>query len=373
MTKNRTFISRTGLLIFGAILALLAAEMILRAGDIDLRLMRKAFYYQCSYLPLHRTSADPQRLYELIPGVTVPDLPAATHPQEQKYQGKIGVRVNALGFRGRDFPAAKKRGVFRIVIFGGSNTFGSSVSEEDTYPAQLQKIFDEQCPGKVEVWNAGTVAYVMSQNVAYAETVSRKYDPDLLILQDTNRGRRSFRYDTKFEEFKRLFRENPELYIENIPPLWNQDIPPGKRLRYFIVSTASRIHHRLVMISAFYRSLCISLYTSMNVFTYNIPIAPVTERYRDFWSYNGQIISNREFNLFTENHKNKKVLLFFLNEFARRVGLDGFWIRENVSEFVLSGKDRPPEYRDVHPPSYVYTWYAEELYNFLVEKGYVPG
>ncbi len=364
---------RVALVLCGSLLALLGGELLTRAFDLDLRLMRKTLYYQCSYLPLHRTSGDARRLYELIPGMVVEGMPAATHPAEVKYRGQIDVSVNALGFRGKAFPPVKKKGTFRIVAFGGSNTFGSSVSDDDTYPAQLQKIFDEKCPGKVEVWNAGILAYVMSQNVAYAEAVVRKYDPDLVILQDTNRGRRAFRYDVTFKELKGLFRENRELFIENIPPLLQQDVAPGEKRRYFVNSTISGIHHKLVTASALYRAFCMGVYSSLGVFTYNKPIAPITEKYIPFWGYNGQIISNRDFDLFAKNHKHKKILLFFLNRFAHKIGRDSFRVGGNVAEYTLPSEGRPPEYQETHPPSYVYTWYAEELYNLLIEKGYLSG
>lgn len=364
-------IPKIGLVIGGTLLALLAGEMIVRAFSVDLRLMQRTLYYQCSALPLHRTSSDAQRLYELAPNTFVQGMPAATHPEEKKYHQKIDVSINALGFRGKGFPPAKKAGVFRILIFGGSNTFGAGVSDEDTYPAQMQKIFDEKYPGKVEVWNAGICAYVMSQDVAYAESVIEKFDPDLLVLQDTNRGRRAFHYNMTFKELKGLFRKNNELFFENIAPLWGQDVPPTERLHYFLTSTGSRIHHSLVATSALYRTLCVSLYSCLGVFSYSKPIAPITEKYVPFWGFNGQMISNRALNLFTDRHKNKKILLFFVTDFAHKIGHDGVIMRENMGDFVLPSAGKPPEYQEVHPPSHVYAWYAQELCDFLVQKGYL--
>lgn len=373
MAENKTSAAPKMLMVIcGVLLALAIGELVVRVFSIDMQLLRRSLYYQCSFLPLHRTSSDAKRLYELKPSTSIQGLPAPTHPKDEKYNGKINVHINALGFRGKSFDPVKKAGVFRIAIFGGSNTFGASVSDEDTYPAQMQKIFDKKYPGRVEVWNAGICAYVMSQDVAYAETVIEKFDPDLVILQDTNRGRRGFHYNTTFKELKRLFRENNELFIENIVPLWGQDVPPTERLRSFLTSTGSEIHVPLVVKSALYRAFCLSLYSCLGVFTNNKPIAPITEKYVPFWGFTGQIISNRELNLFTERHKNKKILLFFVTDFARKVGLEGVLIRENMSDFVLNSKGKPPEYQQTHPPSYVYVWYAQELCDLLVQKGYIP-
>lgn len=357
---------KLGMLIIGGLVALFSGEVLARALDLDLRLLRKTLYYQCGLLSLHRTSADAQRLFELVPGKTVEGLPYA-HPKETKYS-KIDFSINELGFWGRSFPAAKKGGVFRIVIFGGSSTFGAMVSDEDTYPAQMQKIFDEKCPGRVEVWNAGISAYVMSQNVAYAETVVRKYDPDLLIFQDTNLGRRAFCYTTSFAEIKDLFRKNKELFIENIPLLWNPDVLPTGEPRRLAASVATKIHNFWVVRSAFYRGLCLILYHQKGVFVDGQPVNPITERHGSAWAYNGQKISDRELGLFAERHQNIKILLFFLSDFPPGVVRSGILTQKNVKTFILPTEGMPPEYREVHPPSYVYAWSAQKLYDLLIQE-----
>ena len=362
--------SKILLVICSTLLVLLSSELLLRTFSVDLRLMRKTLYYQCSSLPLHKSSSDAQRIYELRPNTSLKGVPHP-HSKETKYK-TLDISINALGFRGKPFEPAKKPGVFRIVIFGGSNTFGSSVSDEDTYPAQMQRIFDEKYPGKVEVWNAGTCAYEMSQDVAYAETVMKKYDPDIVILQDTNRDRRAFHYNVTFKELKGLFGKNKELYVENIPPLWQLGVRPKERMRFFLVSLGCKIHHSLVPVSSLYRTLCLSLYSWQGVFAHNTPTVPVAKTFACLWSYDGQIISNRDLNSFTERHKDKKILLFFISELAYKVGHDGVITRENMGDFVLDAKGKPPEYREIHPPSYVYAWYARELCDFLVNKGYIP-
>jgi hypothetical protein len=365
-----SIVSKVSLVACGTIFALLSSELLIRAFNVDLRLLRKTLYYQCSFLQFHRTSSDAQRLFELVPNISVQGISAGTHPKEIKYNDKIDVNINAHGFRGRGFEPTKKAGVFRIVIFGGSNTFGASVSDEDTYPVQMQKIFDEEYPGKVEVWNAGICAYVMSQDVAYAETVTKKFDPDLLILQDTNLGRRAFLYNVTIKELQELFSKNNELFIENIPLLWQQDVPATEKMLFFLVSTTSKMHRSLVSVSALYRTFCVSLYTCLGVST-NTPVDPITDKYSRFWNHMGQLIRIRELNLFTERHKDKKIILFFITDFAHQIGQLGIEMRDNMVDFVLNAKDKSPEYQETHPPSYVYAWYARELCDFLVQKGYI--
>ena len=363
--------SKLSLIICGTALALLSSEFLLRAFDVDLRLLRKTLYYQCREPGLHRTSSDSQRLFELVPNSSVRGIPHPPNFMDPKYPNKrFDASINDLGFRGKGFEPYKKEGVFRIVIFGGSNTFGANVNDEDTYPAQMQKILDEKYPGKVEVWNAGISAYVMSQDVAYAETVIKKFDPDLLIFQDTNQGRRAFYGNVTLKELKKLFDKNNELFVENIPPLWEQQVPPGQEMRYFLVSTGSKIHRSLVATSALYRTFCVSLYSCMGVFS-NDAVA-ITEKFGHFWGFDSQSINKRELNLFTERHKDKKIILFFITDFAHKIGHDDVEMRDNMGDFVLNTKDKPPEYLDLHPPSYVYAWSARELCNFLAQKGYIP-
>jgi hypothetical protein len=373
MSGNKsTVIPKILLIVCGTLFALLASELILRAFDVDLHLLRKTLYYQCTMPPLHRTSSDAQRLFELVPNSFMRGIPPEPNFKDPKYANKTyDVNINALGFRGKNFAPAKKAGVFRIMIFGGSNTFGMNVNDEDTYPAQMQKIFDEKYPGKVEVWNAGMCAYVMSQDVAYAESVIKQYDPDLVILQDTNQGRRAFLRKMTIEELEGLFRKNNELFIENIPPLWEQRFLPRQRMHNFLASTGIKIHRSLVVASALYRTFCVGLYTCMGAFS-NDSVGSITEKFGHFWGFDAWSISNRELDLFTERHKDKKIVSFFLTESTCKASRDNVVRKDNMADFVLNTEDKPPEYRELHPPSYVYAWYARELCDFLVQKGYIP-
>lgn len=368
MAKARTpVISRMLLIACGTLFALLVSELSLRAFDVDLHLLQRTLYYQCWCSPLHRTSLNAQRLFELRPRSTAYSRPA--HAAEPKYN-KCDISVNDLGFRGKAQPRLKKPGVYRIIVFGGSNTFGPTVGDEDTYPAQMQRIFDAEYPGKVEVWNAGVSAYVMSQTVAYAETAIKEFDPDLVILQDTNQGRRPFFYNMTFRELRKLFRQNTELFIENIPPLWKQHVPSTPRIRYLLVSTGSWIHRSLVRSSALYRTFCLSLYSCLGVFSHESPTLPITDRFSRLWEEGGQLINDRELISFTGRHKDRKVLLFFIPDtchvFPRTIQK-----QNKVGIFLLRCKDKPVEYHEIHPPSYVYAWYARELCDFLVQKGYL--
>ncbi len=66
------------------------------------------------------------------------------------------IRINSLGFRGKDFSPQKEEGTYRIVCLGWSSTFGFFNRDDYTYPAILERLFDESVKDrKVEVINAG--------------------------------------------------------------------------------------------------------------------------------------------------------------------------------------------------------------------------
>jgi lysophospholipase L1-like esterase len=92
-------------------------------------------------------------------------------------------RINALGFRGRDFSPQKPPGTFRIICLGGSSTFGFHNSDTGTYPYLLQRLLDRRRLGtRVEVINAGFPYYGTGNVRSLLEQELVHYDPDLLTL-----------------------------------------------------------------------------------------------------------------------------------------------------------------------------------------------
>ncbi len=93
---------------------------------------------------------------------------------------------NQLGYRGPEIEVPKPVGVFRIVALGGSTTYSTSTSAEESYPAQLQQILQADPYGyrQVEVVNAGVPGYSSWDTlVNYALRVT-ELDPDLLIVYE---------------------------------------------------------------------------------------------------------------------------------------------------------------------------------------------
>lgn len=81
----------------------------------------------------------------------------------QKYMEKITLTpssIDSYGLRGGPVPpSALQDGNPTILCLGDSVTYGYGVDDDHTYPADLQKDFDQASPGRYAVLNAGVDAY----------------------------------------------------------------------------------------------------------------------------------------------------------------------------------------------------------------------
>ncbi len=151
---------------------------------------------QVSDVEVHRISEDPRLVYELRPN------------SAEMLDGPYGdrfVRINSLGFRG-DEPAEGEYG-FRVACLGGSNTFGASVSDHETWPARLQERLRVDHPD-AEVFNLGVEGWMTRQK---ASVDIAELDVGLVLFQIYNEGRRFVLEGTLESSYARF----PELWSEN--------------------------------------------------------------------------------------------------------------------------------------------------------------
>lgn len=97
----------------------------------------------------------------------------------------IDQHTNSRGFRGPEFSDVKATDSARIIFLGDSFTFGEGVFDNDTYPAQFEKIANENnlYPGKkVESINLGVGGYNTQQEWFVLKDMADKWQPDLIIL-----------------------------------------------------------------------------------------------------------------------------------------------------------------------------------------------
>jgi len=306
---------------------------------------------------IYQRSLNSQKLYELKPNSKVIAY-NSSHPLEKKYQN-ITITINNLGFRGTQQVSAEKI-KYRIVILGGSNTFGATVSDDDTYPALLQKILENKYPGKFEVWNMGLNAYVLSQKVAYAEEIINIYDPDMIIIQHANETRRAFYY--KDDRFYEHFDLNPELFLENIPLLFSDN----KILEKIHLSGIEKFRsYRFIM-------------AGINNIIVRLNIADVAPEAQLWTGFSQNIkdkydrglakdINDRKLKMFVKKYGQRlPIILFFLPK--TNISTARLKKKEGLYFLYLGGEKKSSEYFNIHPPSYVYQWYAEEIFKVLYSE-----
>jgi hypothetical protein len=308
-------------------------EVLVRQLGLDYRLLVPLLYYQGADKPVHRLSRDVSLHYELDPNAKA-DFGA----------GRL-VSINSFGFRDRERNQKKPSGVFRIFCIGASNTYGAAVSDDQTYPRQLERLLDRKYSGSFEVWNAGVSAYVLSQNVEIAETILREYSPDLLIFQLSNYGRRPFLWG---QPFARYFEEDPALYAENL-----RFLP----FRYSAVESALMAHWR------FYRASILGINRLwLSAFGPAVPIFPEEDEF-----------NQRSFRRFYEEYERKLPILLLvppgivsLDESLRALNVKTIDLRNRLPRVHES------DYEKIHPPGYVYSWYAREIMSSLEAYGLIP-
>ena len=110
----------------------------------------------------------------------------------------IHYRVNSLGFRGKDFDPFHKT-KYRVICFGGSSTLGLESSEDQTYPAVLERLLNENGID-AEVLNCGfgfkSLNYI--EWLLFSEGID--YRPDLITI---NSNRNTAIYDAaRFENYE---------------------------------------------------------------------------------------------------------------------------------------------------------------------------
>lgn len=153
---------RVLLLLFGVIVGLLCAEVVLRVG----------FARQLEVDAAH-TALDPYLGWRNAPGLR------GRHIVEGKV---VPVVINPQGFRRRQPVSVEKPPhTQRILLIGDSMTAGFEVPEEKTFAALLEKKLNERGRQKYEVLNAGVRGYGTDQCELWLSREGIKYQPDVVI------------------------------------------------------------------------------------------------------------------------------------------------------------------------------------------------
>ena len=342
--KNVPLRRRVALLLVAVVLGLGVAEVLIRESDVDWRYIRKNLYYQRVDHQSHMPVPASGLMFRLKPG---------TSNDYRSPERAYHVTVNSLGFRGKEATAKKPPGVFRIVCLGGSNVYGATVNDDQTWPAQLEATLNSMVDRPVEVWNMGVSAYVDVQVMILAQEVLARYEPDLLIFALSNYGPRAF-----------LEGADVVPCFENQPELWRNLIP-------------SRILRGTGLLPLSWKLRMLNDWRVFRFALLGLSEIGKTDN-RALWSDYGLTDEYaHQFRDFILNAKTKVPVCFFIGpfdpSFPQVVSNHLYFQGTDVRYFYLTAPETqyPSDYRDIHPPARVLTWYGEKIGAWLVETGLV--
>jgi lysophospholipase L1-like esterase len=128
---------------------------------------------------LDRLNATPRQLFMRT---DVAHLPYRLRPSISVLQGETRVTINAHGLRGPELRTRSTQGETRILVLGDSVVFGTGVADDETFPAQLQRVLEERYQWRGEVLNGGAPGYNTAAEAAYLRLRGPELAPDRILL-----------------------------------------------------------------------------------------------------------------------------------------------------------------------------------------------
>ncbi|MCA9445646.1 MAG: hypothetical protein KC931_00930 [Candidatus Omnitrophica bacterium] len=112
-----------------------------------------------------------------------PELGNVLRPGFEGQAQGVEVSINSHGLRSPEVSLEKPEGTFRILVLGDSWTYGVCIPQDQTYPAQLQKILEEKHPNRsIEVINTGLAGYETYNESVYFKRHGYQFEPDIVLV-----------------------------------------------------------------------------------------------------------------------------------------------------------------------------------------------
>ena len=142
------------------------------------------------------------------------------------------VKVNSLGFRGKEFSEIKPNETYRIFLLGGSQMFGTgATSDITTIPGYLNQYIEQKDHTfSIEVINAGLKGVDSHKELLLLQNMIIDFSPDMVIVYD---GLNDLRVGN-----------SPDNILNN----WNGMCSMGKENNFDVIISIQPIAYREVFI-----------------------------------------------------------------------------------------------------------------------------
>jgi hypothetical protein len=112
-----------------------------------------------------------------------PEIGHRLRPNHQAFTHDKSVTINSQGIRDAEYNNEPAEGVTRILALGDSQTFGNGITNEDSWPKQLEHELNAQSmTSGYEVLNGGLPASDTWQHEILMKRLMSVYHPDIVVL-----------------------------------------------------------------------------------------------------------------------------------------------------------------------------------------------
>ena len=171
--------------------------------------------------------------------------PAVTIP----YDNGTAANINTMGFRGPAIPTPKPPSTFRVVLLGGSTTFGWGVNDDETIDAYMREMLAAQYPGRViEVANLAFDGYDSYQLYERFRSDVLDLEPDAVIVNTGVNDVRNARYPKLQDRDPRTL-----LWLADMTRLRDEEARGGPRLwtrakhHFYLARLPGRVRQRVAV------------------------------------------------------------------------------------------------------------------------------